>query len=141
MLTRYFALAMGIVYTLVGIMGLIGLGLVPDPPPADLSVTSQYGLLLGLFPVNLLHNIVHLAIGVLGLIGYRSFGAARTYARGLAVFYALLAIMGLIEPLNTMFGLVPLFSNDIWLHIVSAIPAAYFGFIHHERTQGTTVRP
>lgn len=75
---------MGIAYTLVGVMGLIGLGLNPDTPPADLSVTSQYGLLLGLFPVNLLHNIVHLAVGILGLVAYRNFSSARTYARGLA---------------------------------------------------------
>lgn len=45
--------------------------------------------------------------------------------------------MGLIDPLDTTFGLVPIFGNDIWLHAVSALAAAYFGFIHRERATDT----
>ena len=54
---------------------------------------------------------------------------ARNYARGLAIFYGLLAIMGLIPGLNTTFGLIPIFGHDIWLHALSALVAAYFGFM------------
>lgn len=128
MATRYFALAVGIVYLLVGIMGFIP-GVVQQQAGApDLAIETGYGYLLGLFPVNVLHNIVHLAIGAWGLASYRSFNGSRVFARGLAIFYGLLAIMGLIPGLNTTFGLIPIFGNDVWLHALTALIAAYFGF-------------
>jgi hypothetical protein len=84
--------------------------------------------LLGLFPVNLLHNLVHLGVGIWGLASGNSFPRARGFARGLAVFYGLLTVMELFPGLHTMFGLVPLFSHDIWLHALTAVAAAYFGW-------------
>ncbi|MDQ4076494.1 MAG: DUF4383 domain-containing protein [Chloroflexota bacterium] len=128
MATRYFALIAGIVYLVIGLMGFVpGLLQVPAGAP-PLTVDALYGYLLGLFPVNVLHSIVHLAIGVLGLLAYRDFDWARTYARGLAIFYGLLAIMGLIPGLRTTFGLIPLFGHDVWLHALTALVAAYFGW-------------
>jgi hypothetical protein len=86
-------------------------------------------MLLGLFHVNLLHNIVHLLFGVWGLIASRDLGGSVNYARGVAIIYAVLAIAGLIPGLNTMFGLVPLEGHDVWLHLLLAAVAAYFGFL------------
>jgi hypothetical protein len=53
------------------------------------------------------------------------------FARGLTVVYGILAVMGLIPALNTMFGLAPIFGHDIWLHAGTALIAAYFGWFHH----------
>ncbi len=50
----------------------------------------------------------------------------------MAIIYAVLVVAGLIPGLNTMFGLVPLFGNDIWLHVILAVPAAYFGWMHRD---------
>ncbi|MCE3247495.1 MAG: hypothetical protein K0R41_1320 [Geminicoccaceae bacterium] len=130
---RYFALAYGIVFLLVGIAGFVP-GLVTAPQPAaDVAVEEGFGRLFGLFPVNVLHNVVHLAFGVWGLAAYRTLSAARVYFRSVAVIYAILAIMGLIPLLNTTFGLVPLYGHDVWLHVLLAVVAAYFGW--------TSVRP
>ena len=129
--TRLFALIVGIVYLVVGIAGFIpGLVAEPDGRFEDLVVHAGEGHLMGIFPINVLHNLVHLLVGVLGILAYRTFDAARFYSRGLAIFYAVLALMGLLEAanLNTMFGLVPIFGNDVWLHAVTAIVAAYFGW-------------
>ena len=93
-----------------------------------IAVTSGYGYLLGLFPINLVHNLVHLAIGVWGVVAYRSLPAARIYARGLAVIYGVLTVFGLIPGLNTLFGLTPLFGHDVWLHALTAVIAAWFGW-------------
>lgn len=129
MKTRYFALIAGIVYTLVGILGFFpGASTQPGPNAPDLAVDSLYGWLLGLFAINILHNFVHLAIGIWGLAAYRSYGGARGFARGLAILYAVFAVMGLIPGLNTTFGLVPLFGHDVWLHALTAAVAAYFGW-------------
>lgn len=130
MSTRYFALILGIIYTLVGLLGFIP-GLLSEPAAVegDLAVDALSGYLLGLFPVNILHTLVHLLVGILGIIAYRSFDASRTYSRAIAVLFAILAIMGLIPGLNTTFGLIPLFSHDIWLHALTALAGAYFGWV------------
>lgn len=126
---RKFALIFGILYLIAGIAGFIPPLLRPVPGDApQLAVEAFHGYLLGLFPVNLLHTLVHLAIGIWGLVAAKSIGAAVMYARSLAVIYGLLAIMGLIPALNTLFGLVPLHGHDVWLHAGTALIAAYFGF-------------
>lgn len=133
MSTRTFALLFGIVFLLIGIAGFIpGITTAPHPGHPDLAVDANYGQVLGLFPVNVLHNIVHILFGVWGLAASRSFGGSRGYAKGVAIIYAVLTIAGFIPGLNTMFGLVPLFGNDIWLHALLAAVAAYFGWVHRD---------
>lgn len=141
MRTRYFALAVGIVYVLVGLLGFLPF-LSSDPPAnaPDLAVDAGYGYLLGLFPINVLHNVVHLAIGALGIVAYRSYGDARLFARGLAVVYLLLAVLGLFPVLRTTFGLIPIFGHDIWLHAVSGLAAAYVGYVMSEAPAAAPMR-
>src|SRR4028118_1845407 len=140
MTTRTFALIWGILFLLVGISGLIPGMLQPAPAGHGLAVDALHGRALGLFEVNVLHTLVHLLFGIWGLIAYRSWDAAKTYAKSVAVIYVVFAVMGLLpEPINTTFGLVPLHGNDVWLHVLLAAPAAYFGFVHRdERTKERT---
>lgn len=127
--TRYFALAAGIVYLLVGLLGFTVTG-------TSMAAGADAPRLLGLFPLNLLHNIVHLAIGVWGIVAYRSFDGSRAFARALAIIYALLAILGLLPFTNTTFGLIPIYGNDVWLHALTAAVAAYFGWaVQPERAE------
>lgn len=128
-MVRTFALIFGIIYVLVGILGFIpSLSTHPADAP-HLAVESGHGYLLGMFPINILHNIVHLLIGLWGLLASRSVGGARFYAKALAIAYGLLAVLGLIPATNTTFGLIPIHGNDVWLHALSALIAAYFGFV------------
>ena len=126
---RTFALILGIVYIVAGIAGFIPALTPHSGDMHPLAVETAHGRVLGLFPVNALHNLVHIAIGVWGVLGSRSLGGARFFWQGLAVFYGLLAILGLIPATNTLFGLVPLYGHDVWLHAGTALIAAYFGFI------------
>ena len=131
--TRTFAMVWGVAFLLAGASGFIP-GLWHEAPAhyPDLAVESFYGDALGLFPVNILHNIVHIVFGLWGLAASKSVGAAKGYAKVVAVAYALLVVMGLIPGLNTTFGLIPLFGNDVGLHLFLAAPAVYFGFMHKE---------
>ncbi len=126
---RKFALVFGILYVVAGVLGFVP-ALAPHqaagPHP---TVETAHGHLLGLFPVNVLHNLVHVLIGVWGLVGSRSLAGARAFARGVAIFYGLLAILGLIPATNMLFGLVPIHGHDVWLHAGSALVCAYFGFV------------
>ena len=129
MKTRTFALVFGLAYLGVGLLGLIPAALMPPPPDAPpTSFTLLYGYLLGLFPVNVLHSAVHLAIGFWGLASSRDATAAKVYGRSLAILYGVLAVMGLIPGLNNVFGFIPLHGHDVWLHAGTAAIAAYFGW-------------
>jgi hypothetical protein len=118
-MVRRVAMVFGIVFLLVGVLGLFsagGMEMGADNP----------AMLLGLFPVNLLHNIVHLLFGVWGLVAARSFAGAKTYAQTVGVIYIVLAICGFFIP--TTFGLIPIGGNDIWLHAIIGIVLAGVGF-------------
>lgn len=111
----------GIVFILIAIAGFIvpgGTGMEHDPEIAP--------KILGLFPTNLLHNIVHLAFGVWGLVASRSFDGARSYARISGVIYLVLAALAFVDP--TTFGLIPIGGNDVWLHALLGIVLAVVGF-------------
>lgn len=127
-MVQNFARWFGILYLLVGVIGFIpGVTLMRMPDPGVM-VGMSYGDVLGIFPVNVVHNIVHLLIGGWGLASAASLGRAVTFARGLAIVYGVLTVAGLIPGLNTLFGLTPLFGWDVVLHAGSAIVAAYFGW-------------
>jgi hypothetical protein len=131
MALRAFALLMGIVFGLVGVLGFTpgAVHSMPmDSPP--LVVDEGYGLLLGLFPVNVLHNLVHVAFGALGLAAYAGLMWPLNYARLVAVSYGALTLMGLVPGLNTVFGLVPIYGADVILHVAIAAVSAYFGFFY-----------
>lgn len=104
----------GWVFLLIGIIGLY------------YARTMEMGLLLGVFPVNLLHNVVHILFGVWGIMAARSFAGAKTYAQVGGVVYLLLAVLGFFMP--TLFGIIPIGGNDIWLHAVLGLVMAGIGF-------------
>src|SRR5215203_1654547 len=98
---RRFALIFGIVFLLVGVMGFVPPLLthpVADAGHAghELRVNAFEGYLLGLFHVNVLHSLVHVLFGVMGIVMSRAADSAVLYARIVAVSYGLLTIMGLI---------------------------------------------
>ena len=125
--TATMAMVFGVVFSLVGVLGFFPSPPVPGAPP--LSVEHGHGMALGLFPINTLHNVVHLLFGVLGIAASRGvLMSARGYFQLVAVAYALLVILGLLPATQTTFGLIPIWGNDVWLHALIAAGAAYFGF-------------
>ncbi len=77
---------------------------------------------LGILDVNGWHNVVHILTGALGLLVTRSYGGARTYALGLGVVYLLVAALGFAAGSgDEILGLVPVNSEDNWLHVLIGI--------------------
>lgn len=128
---RTMAMLFGVVFLAIGALGFVPSLVTASPHPPGMTMNQGYGLLLGLFPVNLLHNVAHLLFGAWGVLS-RTTGAARNYFRGVALIYAVLAVMGLIPATSTTFGLIPLHGNDIWLHGALAVVGFYFGWLHRE---------
>ena len=102
-----FALVFGAVYVLVGILGFF-----MDP-------------ILGIFEVNTLHNVAHLAVGGLFLAGSRTHAMAKQVSLIIGVVYGLLAILGFAGVLVP--DLLDANTADDFLHLATAALALYFG--------------
>lgn len=108
----------GIVFILLAIVGFI--------TPGGMNMgTADAGMMMGMFHINLLHNVVHLLFGLWGLAAARSWSGAKQYATVSGAIFLVLAILGFVAPDG--FGLVPLGAKDVWLHIALAVPLLYFG--------------
>ena len=110
----------GIVFSLVGLLGVTPIGM----PFMQMNGTSP--MLLGMFPVNALHNVVHMLFGVWGLVAGRSASRAVVYALGSGAAYLALGVMGLFT--ETLLGIVPIGGYDVVLHLVLAVALAGCGF-------------
>lgn len=125
------AMVFGVVFLLVGLAGLFvpgGMAMHAGPDPAP-------GMLLGMFPVNLVHNIVHCLVGVWGLVASRSWNGAKMYMQIGGVVYILLAVVGFF--MATPLGLVPIGGADVYLHAVLGLIMAGIGFTAKPEAAGT----
>lgn len=110
------ALLYGIIFLIVGIAGFIP-GLTSNIGAMSFGGHHSEAMLLGIFQVSILHNIVHLLYGVVGLALSRRHGAARAYLLIGGLVYLVLWIYGLVVNKESMANFVPLNSADDWLHL------------------------
>jgi len=78
-------MVLGVVFVVVGVLGFVpGINQMHGMDDPNLAVQGPgHGYLLGLFHVNVLHNLVHIVFGVLGILLVRA-GKARDYCRFVA---------------------------------------------------------
>ena len=134
--THYFVLIVGAAFTLAGIAGFLPFFTPHASADAPhLLVETGYGLLLGLFPVNIIHNLFHFAWGVTGLLASRTYASALKFSRYFGVTLAVLTAMGMLSPFRTGFGIIPLYGHDIWLHGLEAVIGIYLGFFAVQKNQ------
>jgi hypothetical protein len=110
---QLFALVFGVVYALVGILGFVN-----DP-------------ILGIFEVNALHNIVHLAVGAVWIFASNNVDTAKMVNLTFGVVYLLLAFLGFVAG-DFMEDLLDIGSEnqalaDNLLHLATGILGVYFG--------------
>ena len=112
------ALLFGAIYLAAGVLGFL--------PFLGGSDTMANSALLGLFNINVLHNLVHIVIGIAGLAAAASLANSRIYCQVVGVVLLLLGVLGIFvaNPL----GLLYIGGLDIALHLVSGAVLAYFGF-------------
>jgi Domain of unknown function (DUF4383) len=137
MIERYIALAIGIIYLLLGLAGFIpALVSLPGTSESYVSIdesagaySAGFGYIFGAIPTNFLHNLVRCAVGLLGIASYNNTTTARLFNRSFTIAYALLALMGLVPLAKTFFGLMPLFGTNVLLNALAAIAAGYYSII------------
>ncbi len=104
---RNASLAFGLPFVAAGFWGFI-----PNP------VLSP----IGLFEVNAMHNLLHVSVGVIFIVGaILSEKAARRTLQFLSAAGVALAILGFVAKGNLLLGLVHINEADKWLHAVLAI--------------------
>jgi hypothetical protein len=141
-MSRTFARIVGFAFVVIGVLGFIGpLKSVPPGEAPTLEVPSGFGYLFGVFAVNSVHNVLHVLVGVWGLVAAATVDRARGYARALAWVYGALAVMGVLPGFATLFGLAPLFGHDVWLHTGIAVVAASVGYRHRRENGEMTGAP
>ncbi|MCU1405263.1 MAG: hypothetical protein JWQ43_1566 [Glaciihabitans sp.] len=110
---RLLATAFGAVYLVVGILGFTataGVGF----------IDTSGGLLLGIFEVNILHNVAHLLIGAaLVLAGTSNVAAARALNTSIGAVYLVLGIVGLFL-VGSAANILAINAADNVLHFASA---------------------
>jgi hypothetical protein len=89
------AMLVGLIFLLVGILGFIP-GITSNYDELKFAGHNSDAQLLGLFDTSILHNIVHLLLGVAGLALARTYDGARNYLIGGGVIYLALFLYGAI---------------------------------------------
>ncbi len=121
-----FAMVFGAVYLLVGVLGFIVTGF-------DGFAARSFNEKLILFPLNPLHNIVHIGVGALWIAGSMKHQSAKSVNMLIGVVYALVTILGFAGVLKFLAIEGP-GSADNFLHLASAALALYFGSAGAEGT-------
>ncbi|MBD7994890.1 DUF4383 domain-containing protein [Arthrobacter sp. Sa2CUA1] len=138
------ALVFGIIFLVIGVLGFIP-GITANYSALYFSGYDSEAVLLGVFQVSVLHNVVHLLLGFLGLWMARTHSSAKTYLIGAGVLYLLLFLYGLIIPLNGAWNFVPFNWADNWLHLGLGAVMIILGFVlgsdNTRRTSGSRGSP
>lgn len=132
---RFSALSLGFLFLLLGLAGFVPAFVVPT-----VNVTSEpgFGYIFGVFPTNYFHNAIGILVGVWGIAAFTSLSGSIVFNRIFAILYGAAVILGILPFTNTLFGLTPLFGNNIWLNAITAAIAFYYGFIKSAEVSSPT---
>ena len=122
------AMAVGAVFLLVGVLGFVP-GITTNYDELAFAGQGSDAELLGIFEVSVLHNIVHLAFGIAGLLAARAASTAAWYLVVAGAIYAVLWLYGLLVDKSSDANFVPVNAADDWLHFVLAVGMIVLGAI------------
>ncbi len=122
------ALAVSAVFLLVGILGFIP-GLTQNYDSMTFANHESEAKLLGIFQVNILHNLVHGLFGIVGLVMARTLAGARVFLVWGGVIYLVLWIYGLVIDLDSPANFVSINTADNWLHLSLGVGMLALGLL------------
>jgi len=130
---QWYCLLAGLSLLLAGVFGFI------SDSSFDTGDGVQGDLFLG-FEVNAIHNLIHVASGLVLLAASPKRASARAIALGFGLVYGLVAVIGLIDGEDVL-GLIPVNSADNVLHIALAALGITTGLVSRDddRGHGSTV--
>ncbi|MEU9351988.1 DUF4383 domain-containing protein [Streptomyces griseoloalbus] len=129
------ALIVGVVFLLIGVLGFIP-GITTNYDTMEFAAHHSDAKLLGIFQVSILHNLVHLAFGIVGLALARTASQARLYLLVGGAIYLVLWLYGLIIDHDSAANFVPVNTADNWLHLVLGLGMIALGALLTRRRTG-----
>jgi hypothetical protein len=133
---RTAATAVGAVFLLVGILGFVP-GITSNYDTMSFAGHTSEAKLLGIFQVSILHNIVHILFGVIGLALARRTDSAISFLIGGGVVYLVLWLYGLVTADSSSANFVPVNTADDWLHFVLGLGMIALGVLGRKALQST----
>jgi len=121
-------MAVGAVFLLVGVLGFVP-GITTSYDSLSFAGHMSDAKLLGVFQVSVLHNVVHLLFGVVGLAMARRTASAVGYLIGGGAVYLVLWLYGLLIDKSSTANFVPVNSADDWLHLVLGLGMIALGVL------------
>ena len=132
-LAQVYALTLGAVLVLVGILGFL------VEPSFGVGDSAQRGTLI-VFDINGWHNVVHLLSGLVGLAMAGTAAKARLFAIGYGAVYVLVTILGfVVGDGGLLLSLIPINTADNLLHVVIALTGIAIGLSSPAGSPGRTV--
>jgi hypothetical protein len=130
---RLFTLVIGLVFLALGICGLIS-PLVQQPPPQmdaqHMVVSANYGYLFGIFPMNIISDILFIVIGGFGLLAAFSVITSRYFERTLFALAVVWVFAGFLPlGISRLWGIMPLWGWTDALFLMTALFTFYFAFV------------
>jgi hypothetical protein len=125
---RQWATAVAAVFLLVGVLGFIP-GITSNYSELSFAGHDSGAKLLGIFQVSVLHNVVHLLFGIVGLALARTYKGAVSYLIGGGVIYLVLWLYGLLIDHHSSANFVPVNNADNWLHLLLGLGMVALGFL------------
>ena len=120
-MVKTLGLLFGIVFLAVGILGFVPGVSAPGP--------DGMPMLLGIFMVNTVHSIVHIASGAVFLLASMAgAGAASLWFKIFGLVYAVVAVLGFMTPNGMLLGLISNNPADTYLHVGLAAAMLLIGF-------------
>jgi hypothetical protein len=130
-------MVIALVFLLVGILGFIP-GITTDFDTMTFAGHHSEAMLLGVFGVSVLHNIVHLLFGIVGLAMARTAGASVAFLLAGGAIYLVLWIYGLVIDLDSTANFVPFNDADNWLHLILGVAMVALGLVFSRGTRSVT---
>ena len=124
-LAQWFCLLVGPALILVGLLGFFAEAKFDTATGGDPGALDGEDLII--FEVNGWHNVVHIASGLLLLIGVARHALAKTVLIAFGATYVVVSAIGLIDG-NDVLGVIPVDRADNVLHIVLALAALLVAF-------------
>jgi hypothetical protein len=129
MTARTFAALCGVLYLALGVAGFVPAFWERLSGPS-LSIKVFQASLFGIFAVNIIMSMTHLVLGLWAAMSANNRYSALVFARAGSIVMLLLGVLGLIPipVVQTLFGTVPLYGNNVWVHLATGAIGAIFAF-------------
>jgi hypothetical protein len=110
------AILVGSLFLIAGVLGFVP-GVTSHLDDLQMAGPNSEAALFGVFEVSVLLNLIHVVVGVLGLLMARTYARSRAYLLLGGVAFLGLWVYGLLIDLNGPANVLPVNNAGNWLHL------------------------